>query len=79
LPEKAKEIECKLIVTVLTVSIDKTTTLCLSTDEHKFLYSLPYSRLKRVVGPYLAELKGKVINIVFLDEGGPIIMGTLPV
>jgi hypothetical protein len=47
-------------------------------DEHKFLYSLPYSKLKRILGPYLGELKGKLINIIFLEEEGPLTMGTLP-
>lgn len=79
LPQQAASLECKEIGAVLIVIIDKNIGIALAIDDHRFLYSVSCGKLLKQLGPYLAEVKGKLINITFLDESGPLLMGTVPV
>lgn len=63
---------------MLAVSIDKKVAICISLEDHTFLYSLPCVKLGKQMGPYIAEVKGKLLHLTFLDESGPICLGTLP-
>jgi len=79
LPQQPASLECREVGAVLAVSIDRKIAVCIARDDHRFLYTVPCGRLMRQVGPYLAETKGNLIYISFLDESGPKMMGTLPV
>lgn len=49
------------------MTIDRVFTACLSSDEYRYLYTLPQSRNREVIGHYLAEAKGKEIQVRFLN------------
>lgn len=63
---------------VLVITIDRTFMACLTADDYRFLYSLPYCKSREVIGHYLSEAKGPELRVKFLNESGLTKVGTLP-